>query len=41
MGGQEYIEKHAVSEKLKAAVTAALKERPTDPIAFIADFLKP
>jgi len=35
----EYLQKHHVEEKVAAAVAAALKARPEDPIAFIGSFL--
>jgi len=38
--GKTYLEKHGVKEKLASAVTQALKERPADPMAFIAKLIE-
>jgi len=35
----EYLQKHNVEEKVAAAVAAALKARPDDPVSFIGTFL--
>eukprot|EP00322_Chrysochromulina_rotalis_P022898 CAMPEP_0115849592 /NCGR_PEP_ID=MMETSP0287-20121206/11530_1 /TAXON_ID=412157 /ORGANISM="Chrysochromulina rotalis, Strain UIO044" /LENGTH=632 /DNA_ID=CAMNT_0003303567 /DNA_START=36 /DNA_END=1934 /DNA_ORIENTATION=+ len=36
-----YLAKHDLEKKIAEAVSAALKERPTNPLAFIGNYLKP
>merc|ERR1712167_100961 len=37
--GKDYLAMHGVEEALSAAVAAALKQRPSEPLSFIGDFL--
>ena len=40
MSARSYLAEHQVKEQISTAVTAALKARPADPIAFIAKYLE-